>query len=254
MDVIQLGPDNWNDAAPQGKEVDAIYGDLVLRNEHLIAVIAQPLASRHANMTVKDVGGCLIDLTVRNRQSDQLSAFYPGARRYPFRTIEVLDVDGQPVDLSGGRSTGKAALIRVSAKGTDTRPAVAVTYSLYAGSRTLLVSSRFTNQSDKAMEVPLEDDMRVDFGKEDAVKAPNGSADLFWVHDRHWGQAYGFTAPGFELVSNSNTRTSTLRYESENASRKVTLKPGESFELARHVFPGTDLPDVRAIAAAGSSQ
>ena len=31
-------------------------------------------------MTVRDVGGCLIDLTRRDRQSDQLSAFYPGAQ------------------------------------------------------------------------------------------------------------------------------------------------------------------------------
>ena len=42
-------------------------------------------------MTVRDVGGCLIDLTRRDRQNDQLSAFYPGAqlRDLKFAGIEV---------------------------------------------------------------------------------------------------------------------------------------------------------------------
>ncbi|MBC8290108.1 MAG: hypothetical protein H8E37_07305, partial [Planctomycetes bacterium] len=88
VEVARLDKTNWEAFAPKGKEVDAIYGDYVLRNEHLTAVIAQPLASRNANMTVRDVGGCLIDLTVRHAQSDQLSAFFPGARRFPYRSSE----------------------------------------------------------------------------------------------------------------------------------------------------------------------
>ena len=44
-DLRALREDNWDAFVPQGKEVDAIYGDFVLRNEHVVAVIAQPLAS-----------------------------------------------------------------------------------------------------------------------------------------------------------------------------------------------------------------
>ena len=93
------GPPTWSpsrrrpgiDTSPQGKEVDGIYGDFALANDQIIAVVAIPRRGRNANMTVRDVGGCLIDLTRRDRQSDQLSAFYPGAqlRDLKFAGIEV---------------------------------------------------------------------------------------------------------------------------------------------------------------------
>src|ERR1041384_4441155 len=76
-DFAVLSPQNWEELAPKGKEVDAIHGDYLLRNDKIVAVIAQPLATRHANMTVRNVGGCLIDLTERDAQNDQLSAYYP---------------------------------------------------------------------------------------------------------------------------------------------------------------------------------
>ena len=71
--------------------MDGIYGDFALSDDQLIAVIAHPKRGRNANMTVRDVGGCLIDLTRRDQQSDQLSAFYPGAqlRDLKFGGIEV---------------------------------------------------------------------------------------------------------------------------------------------------------------------
>ena len=64
-DLVALSPQTWERYAPQGKEVDAIYGDFVLANDQIIAVIAHPRRGRNANMTVRDVGGCLIDLTRR---------------------------------------------------------------------------------------------------------------------------------------------------------------------------------------------
>ena len=76
-----LDAENWDQLAPSGKEVDCIYGDFVLQNEFLTAVIAQPIQSRHANMTVRSVGGSLIDLTTRQQASDQLGAFYPNRRQ-----------------------------------------------------------------------------------------------------------------------------------------------------------------------------
>ncbi|MDA0586561.1 MAG: CehA/McbA family metallohydrolase [Planctomycetota bacterium] len=255
VEVARLDKTNWEAFAPKGKEVDAIYGDYVLRNEHLTAVIAQPLASRNANMTVRDVGGCLIDLTVRHAQSDQLSAFYPGARAFPYRSSEVLDAKGNGINLPLGASNqGDRRSVRVQSKGTGTRPTVLVTYSLSPGVKYLDVTSKYTNETDSPMTVPLEDDMRIDSRNEDILKAPNGTEKLYWVHDRHWGQAYGFEAPGFAIASDSNSRTSTLRYESAAANRKVMLPPGKSFELKRRVFPATDLPDVRAIAAENAGE
>ena len=69
-----LSESNWSQFAPNGKETDAIIGDYVIRNDHVWAVIAQPNAKRNANMTVRDVGGAIIDYTERQFPNDQLSA------------------------------------------------------------------------------------------------------------------------------------------------------------------------------------
>ena len=44
--VIELTADNREELVPRGKEVDAINGDLLLRNDFLTAVIARPAATR----------------------------------------------------------------------------------------------------------------------------------------------------------------------------------------------------------------
>ena len=104
-DFAVLSPETYDQFVPQGKEVDAIYGDYVLRNEHVVAVIAQPLATRNANMTVRGVGGSLIDFTERQAPNDQLGAYYPAAGRYPLTDPKKvrLMADGMAVAaLEGG--------------------------------------------------------------------------------------------------------------------------------------------------------
>ena len=64
-EVLRLEESNWNDTVPRGKEVDAIYGDWVLRNQRVIAVIGAAVPGRNANMTVRNTGGSVIDLTRR---------------------------------------------------------------------------------------------------------------------------------------------------------------------------------------------
>ena len=86
-----------------------------------------PGRGRNANMTVREVGGCLIDLTCRDRQSDQLSAFYPGGqlRDLKFAGIgveapsvyETAELDRVFVRATGharadGRSPGEGARCR----------------------------------------------------------------------------------------------------------------------------------------------
>ncbi len=247
VEIARLDAANWDEFAPQGKEVDAIIGDVVLRNDHLVAVIAQPLASRNANMTVRDVGGCLIDLAVRWNQSDQLSAFYPGARKFPYRS-SVVSSEGKLVELTETAIATDDGAVTVRSAGSESQPAVEVTYQLATDAKFLTVTSRFTNESEKSLSVALTDDLRVDSGKEDTVKTPNGSTDLFWFHDQFWGQACGIEPVGLSVETNSNSRTSTLKYESD-AGQKVMLEPGKSFELTRRIYPGTDLPHVRAIHA-----
>lgn len=231
--VARLTEDNWDELVPEGKEVDAILGDYVLQNDHIRAVVAQPVSTRNANMTVRTVGGCLIDLTVRDAESDQLSAFYPSRRRRSWTdaSIPVPGVDGR---------------VEVVAAPADDRPDCVVVYSLNADDRFLTVTTTWTNSGTTPVTLTLADDLRADGGNEDMVKVPNGTHDLFWVHDIFWQQAYGIRAPGFRLRCNSNSRESVLEYEPVD-SDAVTLAPGASFSLTRHVIPGRDLPAVMAV-------
>jgi hypothetical protein len=249
VEIVRLTPENWSRFAPAGKEVDAIAGDYVLRNKHLTAVIAQPLDSRNANMTVKEVAGALLDLTTREQASDQLSAFYPGQRKFPFRAWKVLDAAGQEIPIATQpESTHEAVSIIVTAEAADGRPRVEVTYSLKADDPFLSITTKFSNAGDKMLVIPLADDLRVDGGKENLQKSPNGTTPLFWVHDRFWKQAYGLDAPGWEMETNSDARVSTVKYKSAAGQTDLHLTPKASETLTRRIFPGADLLAVRATA------
>lgn len=249
VEVVALNDTNWDRFAPKGKEVDAIYGDIVLRNNYLTAVIAKPVATRNANMTVRDIGGALIDLTTRDQPSDQISAFYPGKRAYPFRSWTVADAEGKPLKVTGSSINGDAASVTVTAAASGNRPRVDVTYSLNAGAKALEISTKYTNTSDSPITVQLIDDIRADSGKENMPKAPNGTADLYWMYDQFWGQAYGVAGDNISITSQSNTRTSTLRYRPANGSDTVDIAAGKSFTLNRRVFPATNLIDIKSIHA-----
>jgi hypothetical protein len=226
--VRELSAANWDALVPQGKEVDAIYGDTTLQNQHLRAVIAQPVATRNANMTVREIGGCLIDLTRRHFESDQLSAFYPGRRAFAFSDLKTAD-----------------GSVTVNAEGSDRKAAYSVIWSLPNDSKFLIAKSVWTNTTKTDLTPALEDDVRADGGKEDMVKSPAGTHDLFWIHDVFWRQAYGIHAPGYRIRVNGNARESVLVYEPIDG-KPIVLKPGESFELVRHIFVNWDLPNVMA--------
>src|SRR5688572_18237228 len=110
-ELVVLDEDNWDQSVPQGKEVDAIYGDFVLRNDKVVAVVAQALPTRNANMTVRNVGGCLIDLTLRDRLNDQLSAFYPhGGDATMSGPVDWKEAFGS----DGGDESGQPAVARLA--------------------------------------------------------------------------------------------------------------------------------------------
>lgn len=242
-EAVVLKESTW-ERVPHGKEVDAIYGDAVLTNAYLTAVVADAKQTRNANMTVHDVGGCLIDLTANGAQSDQLSCFYPDRRKYVYTGREVFsEAASQTVNgKTQGQSSGRVVLV---SDGGEGKLLVELIYELRNDNRFLEVTSKYVNRGDKPLTVRLEDEIRADGGKEDMRKASNGTHDLFWFHDTYWGQAYGVEAVGRKIQSESNSRTTVLKYVDGETS-SVTIEPGKSFSLVRRVFPGTNLLDVRA--------
>jgi hypothetical protein len=239
-----LMPETWDEYAPQGKEVDCIYGDVVLRNDRIVAVVAQPVAGRNANMMVRNVGGGIIDLTCRDEQSDQLSAFYPGGKQMAWRSI-----DSRPETTSNGGtkavSQAKSVSITCRAEAAAGEVAARVRYTLEDGWDWVLVETTYENHGDQPLEVVLVDEMRADTSFD---KAPDGNAPLFWVYDKWFGQAYGLSVEGRTLQSKSDARNSTIHYLRDDTTR-VTLKPGESHTLARRLFAAANSLELRAIAA-----
>ncbi len=240
-DFTSLREDNWDAFAPQGKEVDAIYGDFVLRNEHLVAVIAQPLASRNANMTVRGVGGCLIDLTEAKAQNDQLSCYYPGAGRFQFagqdgKLAQVrVTASGQSVQHTNSIS-GKTITLEIDAQPIDGRPRLTVRYTIADDAPHLLVETIYSNPTDKPVEDELSDAIRADRTFTFGVDDPNR---CFWASDEWFRQAYGIVVPDYGVEGTG--QRGTLIKLVKDGSNKLELQPGQSHTVVRKLFVGPNL-------------
>ncbi|HEX7446464.1 MAG TPA: isochorismatase family protein, partial [Pirellulales bacterium] len=248
VEVAVLSPDTWDEYAPQGKEADCIYGDVVLRNDRITAVIARPVAGRHANMTVRNVGGAVIDLTSAAEPNDQLSAYYPGGPGMNWRAMTIDDGDGQKTlaDVEAGRVPLRAAEVRVTcrAETSDAQPAAEVTYILPDGADWLRVETAFENGGDKDRELVLKDELRADGTFE---KSGSDPGRLFSVYDKWFGQAYGIVAEGHALRCQSDARNSIIHYL-EEGSERVALAPGKALKLVRQIAPAAHLLALQTLA------
>lgn len=237
-ELAQLTSANWDRLAPEGKEADCILGDFAFRSDRVMAVVAQPLPTRHANLTVRQVGGAVIDLTVTDRPNDQLSAFYPGRRVHVFTKASILQAKGPKVVLKCEAPAQPAN----AEKKTPARPAVQVYYELHDGLAFLLVRSVFTNTFQQPLTVSLEDDLRLD---DVETRSPGGASDLFWSHDKHFEQAYALLPDAHRLHTRSTLRESVVQYLVGDGKNEIELKPGESYTLVRRLFPGPHLLAVK---------
>lgn len=242
-EAVLLTNQNWDRFAPPGKEADCILGDYALRSDRLMVVIGQPQSWRNANMTVRQVGGAVIDLTTTDQPNDQLSAYYPGMRRHAFTKAEITQGKGKKVVL---RCLAPAQPAKPETK-AEAQPEVTLNYELEDGQPYLLVRSAFKNTFDQPLDVLLEDDLRAD-GFDQKVKT--GPTDLFWVHDHFFEQAYGLIADGHAIRSRSDPRNSVLLYHpGQSEAPRILLKPGQTHELVRRLIPGSNLLAVKGIAA-----
>lgn len=213
-EIAVLSEANWDQFAPGGKEVDAIYGDIVLRNDKLVAVIAKPIDGRNANMTIKNVGGCLIDFTTREAQNDQLGAFFPLGKAATWRTEKPTT-----------SASGKSVSVSFTAKLNDALTAE-TTYTLTDGDDHVTVSTTIKNASDKDVASEVKDDTVV---QGSVVKGTTGK--LSWTYDRWWNAAYG--------VSMAN----------EAPSAKSPVPANGEITIARKLYAARDLAALQAAAA-----
>lgn len=249
-EVITLGPANAAAVAPAGKEADWIHGDHVLRNDRIVAVIAKPAASRHANMTVRNVGGCIIDLTSRERPNDQLSCYYPGAGLAEFRTATAAADGGGPVTGDDLAVTGSRVRLEAVSVAAAARPAITVAYELADGDDFLTVTTTWSNPGSGAVRVSVADRVRADRTFTSAVAAGDNVA---WWDDEWFGQTYAVVPIGAEFKPGKPDAVvpfkgrDPLEFVPE-AGSVASLPPGGSVSLVRRVFPADSLLAARGIA------
>jgi hypothetical protein len=242
-ELTQLTPATWDQYAPEGKEVDCIYGDYVLQNAFLTAVIAEPLATRQGNLTVRNVGGMLIDFTERKRSNDQLSAYYPLGAPAFFDSPQAVRwfVDGQPVverkDVVQGQSVSWEAT-------TQSPNGLQVTLRYTLGEEPYLqADTTLKNPRSEAVTFELGDQIRADrtftLGNDSATK-------LLWANDEWFGQAYGVLIDGM-TVERGGRRGSDLKLL-RDGSATVTIPAGESLQISRKLLAGSSLLQVRGVA------
>jgi len=248
--VVTLTPANAATVAPVGKEADWIHGDHVLRNDRIVAVIAKPVATRHANMTVRNVGGCIIDLTSRERPNDQLSCYYPAAGLAEFRTATASADGGDPVaghDLAVQGSRVRLEAVSAAAAG---RPAITVAYELADGDDFLTITTTWSNSGAGTIPVSVADRVRADRTFTSAVA---GDDNMAWWDDEWFGQTYAVVPTGARCKP--ARPGAVVRFKERDplefvpeAGPVTSLDPGGSVTLVRRVFPADSLLAARGIA------
>ncbi len=252
-EVARLTLENRSQWIPQGKEVDAIGDDWVIRNDRIVAVIAQPAPWRKANMTVGNVGGMIIDLTRRDVESDQLSCFYATANHFNFHSPDrvSITVDGKEVDFSKEVSaTGKEVVFKVVSSPDAKGVVCELSYRLVDGADRIEVQTVFKNDTDKEASVPLRDAFRADRTFVDGLIPELG---LCWIYDPWFEQAYSVHCESHQPVRGSG-RGVLVEWKSEGGT-SVALAAGESMTFVRQLQPARDLLSLRGRAekAAGAT-
>lgn len=257
-EIVRLTPSTYPLYVPEGKEVDAIYGDFALRNDHVVAVVADPLPTRNANMTTRTVGGCLIDLTRLDAQSDQLTAYYAAgiSALWEFGGVEV---DGErlddSVDMTQLRADGNSVSLMMHLPGGAGERRQTVRYTLEDGQDRLQMRLTYENEGDEPLTVSNSTQLRMDQSRDgEAIKrSPDGKFQHFWIYDDWFNQAYVFTAPDgtFEASRADSGRVPTqLRYLREGES-SLTVEPKSSIEFVQWITPAPTLLEALSRANAG---
>lgn len=247
-ELHKLDKSNYDTLVPAGKEVDAIHGDFVLQNDKVIAVIAAPGPERDANLTVRNVGGSVIDLTKRAEHNDQLSCFYPGGGAYLFDAV----IDWR-ADLWGDASGTTLAFSGKSKVGDDSSLELVVGYELRDTDQGFLrVVSTVTNKGSEPVEFTPTDGVRADG---DSFKfGVDHEANLWWAYDQDWRQAYGVQPEGdsaqIDRQSNRDPRSpKVITYPKERGDAEPQqLAPGESYTWKRRLFPAASNLDLQSMA------
>ena len=206
----------------QCKESDWIYGDFLLRNDLISAVVAQPKKGRNANMTVRAVGACVIDLTLNNAPNDQLSCYYPTGGRFNFedaKLVRIGSIQGDAVTVSDKPTQkGERVFLEIrSSSSVKGNLAATVRYELRDGESFLRTSIDVRDRANDSIEFDAYDGLRADRTFRFA-NVPG--TNVAFAEDSFFGQTYGFVLPTASgKLSWKSGRMRLLNYDDDAVAR-----------------------------------
>ncbi len=223
-EFVKLTEKNWDEFVPQGKEVDAIYGDYVLRNDRIVVIIAKPSPIRNANLTIRDVGGYVLDLTSRNEQNDQLGCYFPLAGKFHFHSTEKISivVDGQ--DTSTGDTKGKTITVNIASSTGPSGQKAILSYTLKDGAAWLKIDHQITSGNKQLSSKTFTDSIRADRSFQFSIDKSN---QLFMANDDYFRQCYGIRIPSGKIAK-GNGRAALIHFSPEKESTTRYLTSGSS--------------------------
>ena len=235
-----IAQDNYDELVPSGREVDAIVGDYVLRNDRIVAVIARPVAGRHANLSARDVGGCVIDLALRDRPNDLLTLFAPGAGKETWQS-PAIEADGEVQPGVAMPVRGKRITLTLVSEARRSRPASRLTYALEAGAEWIEVTT--WSHGAATTDVIRADGPSFEW-------SPAGATELVWVNDPWFGQAYGVAGMGRSGSATTREDRTTIAWGKATGAVTRRLYPGADLFAVMSVFQrmkGRALQPVRLV-------
>ena len=230
VEIDQLTPANWDRYVPAGKEVDAIYGDYVIKNDVLTAIIAQPTPTRNANLTIREVGGCVLDLTRIDSDNDQLGCYYPTGQLYSFTDPKQVQI---AVDSVGGA-------LHITSQKESNGTFARVIYSIEEGDASLRIITQYLNDSNEAVSLNLQDSIRAD-----SPFVLGSAGNMFWANDQWFKQAYGVWTEQ-RLVKRTGSGGRIIQFIKEDKPT-FDLQPMQRATFQRELIPAGSFLQLRSI-------
>jgi len=248
-EIIQITPATRY-MIPKGKEVDAIDGDWILKNDKVIAVIGNSVAGREANQMVPNVQGAVIDFTSLAANNDNLVAYYPHGYRIFSPSAHKIEVVS---------SKGKVVILRAIRNPSEEDPYLTVTeYILKDGEPFLHVKTTHHNTGTKNVSFSFADQLRLDNGIEDA--SPIGDNNLAFIYNKWFHAAYGIYSknglrvPAKPIISGGRKGGISAVFHHTDSGGDITLKPGQKIEAQRFLLTGIDVSELQRAESGFSSR
>jgi len=246
-EAARLTPENWK-LVPAGKEVDAIYGDYVLRNDKVVAVLGDAVPGRNANLACRAVQGAVLDFTLLESNNDQLTAFLPHGDRNS--TVP------QALKAEIVTASGPEVVVRFTRPATEKDPVEAVTeYSLRDGETSLKIVTRYRSKGDGPVRFRASDKIRAD---QTFAQSPAGELTFVTFYDKWFRAAYAVVRTDGKIFTDgkfgglfgagSGTWIDYPEFVQESKARTAPFPLDGEIALTRHLVAGRHLGEVQAAA------